>query len=125
MPAPRVKHRSADVLLSECELLISVLAYVGHRDAGAVQQAFERGRDRLRLPQVRLRRQEDCSLPALDAALARLDEAAPEVKRRVLEGAVACVTADRQVTATEAELLRAVSASMSCPMPPLLEAGAP
>jgi hypothetical protein len=125
MAAPRVRHRSADALASECELLISVLAYVGHRDAGAVQQAFERGRDRLRLPQVRLRRQEDCSLPALDAALARLDEAAPEVKRRVLEGAVACVTADRQVTATEAELLRAVSASMSCPMPPLLEAGAP
>jgi Zn-dependent protease with chaperone function len=121
MPAPRVKHRSADVLLSECELLISVLAYVGHRDAGAVQQAFERGRDRLRLPQVRLRRQEECSLPALDAALSRLDEAAPEVKRRVLQGAGACVTADRQVTATEAELLRAVSASMSCPMPPLLE----
>jgi hypothetical protein len=70
---------------------------------------------------MRLRRQEECSLPALDAALSRLDEAAPEVKRRVLEGAGACVTADRQVTATEAELLRAVSASMSCPMPPLLE----
>jgi hypothetical protein len=38
----------------------------------------------------------------------------------VLEAAVACITADRQVTATEAEVLRAVSAAMSCPMPPLL-----
>jgi hypothetical protein len=32
---------------------------------------------------------------------------------------VASIAADDRVTATEAELLRAVSASMSCPMPPI------
>ena len=118
---PRVRHASLDALQGECELLLSVLAHVGHRDAASVERAFERGREALRLPQMRCQPSEALSLPALDRALARLDEAAPEVKRRVLEGAVGCITADRQVTATEAELLRAVSASMSCPMPPLLE----
>jgi hypothetical protein len=59
------------------------------------------------------------TIEALDRAVARLDAAA-QVKRQVLEAAVACVTADRHITAAEAEVLRAVSAAMSCPMPPVL-----
>ena len=57
---------------------------------------------------------------AVDAALAALEEAAPLVKRQVLRAAVACSAADRTVTAAEAEMLRAMSASLGCPMPPLL-----
>ena len=41
-------------------------------------------------------------------------------RRLVLRAAVACIAADRAVTATEGELLRAISASLGCPMPPLL-----
>jgi tellurite resistance protein len=65
---------------------------------------------------------DDCHLDALDDALAELDDAAPQVKRLVLRAAVASIAADRQVTASEAELLRAISASLGVPMPPLLAA---
>jgi Zn-dependent protease with chaperone function len=109
----------ADVRL-QCELLLSTLAYVGQRQPGAAADAFEQARLALDLADARLQPQEDCQLDHLDAALGDLDEAAPQVKRQILQAAVACITADRQVTAAEAELLRAVSASMSCPMPPLM-----
>jgi hypothetical protein len=75
------------------------------------------------MPQAHMRGGREADLAALDAALADLEQAAPQVKRKVLEGAVACIAADRQVTATEAELLRAVSASLGVPMPPLLAVG--
>ena len=116
----RVRHRSVAAVQRHCELLMSVLAYVGHRDAAAGRHAFEQARSTLGLPQARLRRPEECGLAELDVALGHLDEAAPQVKRQVLEAAVACITVDRKVTAAEAELLRAISASMSCPMPPIM-----
>ncbi|MGE3841060.1 MAG: M48 family metallopeptidase [Vicinamibacterales bacterium] len=117
---PRVRHRSLAPLQPQCEVLLSMLAYAGHRDVEAAQKAFERAWQSLELPQGRLRPAEPSGLDALDAALTTLEEAAPLVKRQVLQGAVTCITADRTVTATEAELLRAISASLGCPMPPML-----
>jgi hypothetical protein len=117
--AQRVGHASVKAVADAAEMLLSVLAYVGHRSTDAALHAFEEASRALGVDAIRLRRQEDCSLEALDRALVRLDEAAPQVKRRVLEAAVACIRADLHVTVTEAELLRAISASMRCPMPPI------
>ena len=117
---PRVRYHSVSAVRSQLALLVSVLAYVGDRDPQAAGQAFEQAWRVLSLPEARLLPHEECGLAELDAALVELDRAAPQVKKRVLEAAVACITADRQVTAEEAELLRAVSASMGCPMPPIL-----
>jgi len=117
----RVRHRTVAAVQRPSEVLLSALAYAGHRDAESAGRAFEQARQRLGLPQARLCRREACGTEALDAALSALDEAAPQVKRRVLEAVVACIAADRTVTATEAELLRAVAASLGVPMPPLLE----
>jgi len=115
----RVRHSSLAPLQPHCELLLSMLAHAGHKDAGAAQRAFEQARQILKLPQARLRRAEECGLGALDAALATLEEAAPQVKRQILRAAVACIAADQTVTVAETELLRATSASLGCPMPPL------
>ena len=116
----RVRHRSLRAVQSPLAVLLSVLAYVGNRDPHAAAHAFGRAWQVLTLPETRLRGHEECGFAELDAALAELDRAAPMVKKSVLEAAVACITADRQVTVEEAELLRAVSASISCPMPPIL-----
>jgi Zn-dependent protease with chaperone function len=116
----RVRHHTLAPLQPQCELLLSVLAHAGQRDAAAAEQAFEQGRRSLNLPHGRLRRAEKNGFAALDDALTALEEAAPRVKRQILQGAVACITADDTVTATEAELLRALAASLGCPMPPLL-----
>ncbi len=117
---PRVRHRTLASVRVHIELLLSMLAYAGHRDLESARHGFEQAKRTLELAEVRLRPVDDLKFTALDAALAALEEAAPKIKRQVLRAAVACIAADRTVTATEAELLRAMSASLGCPMPPLL-----
>ena len=116
----RVRYRKLHRLLPHYELLLSTLAYTGHRDEAAAREAFEQAKRLVALPQARFRQGEECGLEAVDAALTVLEEAAPRVKRQVLQAAAACIAADRKVTIAEAELLRAISASLGCPMPPLL-----
>jgi Zn-dependent protease with chaperone function/histone H3/H4 len=118
-PTQPVRHRSVESVREACDVLLSALAHAGHRDPGAAQQGFERARHRLGLPQAPVHAPADGS-EALDRALASLEEASPELKRQVIEAAAACVTADGRVTVTEAEMLRAISASLGCPMPPLV-----
>jgi hypothetical protein len=117
---PRVRYRSVASVQPQCEVLLSMLAYAGHRDPQAAARAFGAGRQALGLPLARMRGVGEVDLGALDSALTDLEESAPQVKRRVLEAAVACIAADRQITATEAELLRATAASLGVPMPPLI-----
>ena len=116
----RVRHASVPSVASSLAVLVSVLAYVGDRNPQAAERAFAEGWRVLSLPERRLLPHDACGFNELDAALVELDRSLPQVKKRALEAAVACITADRQVTVDETELLRAVSASMSCPMPPIL-----
>ncbi len=44
----------------------------------------------------------------------------PIAKEQLVEAMVATVTHDQQLTMGEAELLRAVCASVHCPLPPLV-----
>jgi Zn-dependent protease with chaperone function len=117
---PRVRHERLGPLQPQCEVLLSVLARAGHRDEQAARQAFDAATQALGLPGARMRGAGEADLNALDAALAELEEAAPQVKRRVLEAVVACIAADRQISVAEAELLRAIASSLGVPMPPLL-----
>jgi hypothetical protein len=118
VPPPRVRHGDLPSVLPHVRTLLSALATVGERRADAAEHAFEAGRRALG-PTVALGSLDAGGLEALDAALGALEESAPRVKRQVLQAAAACVSADRHLTSGEAELLRAVSASLGCPMPPL------
>ena len=62
----------------------------------------------------------DFSLTDLDAALVDLSALKPRYKKMLLKACAAVVMADKQVTPRETELLRAVSAGLDCPMPPII-----
>jgi Zn-dependent protease with chaperone function len=117
---PRVRYERLAPLQPQCEVLLSMLARAGHRDEQAARHAFGAATQALGLAQARMRGTNETDLDALDAALTDLEEAAPQIKRRVLEAVVACIAADRQISVTEAELLRAIAGSLGVPMPPLL-----
>ncbi len=113
--------RALDEAQQECLDLLSTLAWIGGREEAPAQQALDAGvaalgvRDRWRLlPSDRI------GPERLDSALARLDQATPVVKGRVLAACVATVLADERVTIEEAEILRAVAASLGLPMPPIV-----
>jgi tellurite resistance protein len=60
-------------------------------------------------------------LPQVDAALNRLNQAVPQIKKSVLNACVQVVAADGVIQEMEAELLRAIADALDCPMPPFLQ----
>jgi Zn-dependent protease with chaperone function len=62
------------------------------------------------------------NLRAVDEALSKLSQCSPPVKQRLITAFAATVTADGEVNVAEAELLRAVAATLDVPLPPLLGA---
>lgn len=107
-------------LQQPCAVLLSALAHHGHSETAQARKAFEQGRFRLGLSGLELLAPAECSLEELDKALSALDTVSFKLKRNLLEAGAAAVSADRQVTVIEAELLRGIADALGCPMPPLL-----
>ena len=116
---PAVKYQSLGRLQPECQLLLSSLAHVGHDDPEQIRLAFDHGAMSLHL-KLGLLSDDKCELDRLDRALGALNLASPRLKRQLLIACAACVSADAKITAQEAELFRAISDTLGCPMPPLL-----
>ena len=104
----------------ECSVLISSLACTAGSDAETIQTAYQAGAAHLaaatklnQLPAA------ECDLQELDQSLVALVGVGPNLKRQLIEAAAATVSADGYLQIQEAELLRAISDSLNCPMPPL------
>ena len=59
------------------------------------------------------------SLQEIDGALSALSELKPLEKPKLLKALLEIINTDNKVTATEAELFRAVADTLECPVPPL------
>jgi hypothetical protein len=118
-----VQFYSIKPLVPDCAVLISALANVGSGDAAEIEKAFEAGAPYLRAPNdadLNLLSKEKCGVKEIDAALNRLAQAAPQIKKNLIEACVHTVSADGVIQEAEAELLRAISDTLDCPMPPLV-----
>lgn len=107
-------------LVSECSVLLSSLAHAGHDDPVGIREAFESGARVLRQQgqvEARLLPSHQCGLAEIDAALTRLAQTSPPLKRSVLDGCARAVATDGLIQETEWELLRAISDTLDCPLP--------
>jgi uncharacterized tellurite resistance protein B-like protein len=59
-------------------------------------------------------------LAQIDQALDRLAEAAPPIKRQLINAMAHTVAADQVIKAREGELLRAIADALGCPLPPFV-----
>lgn len=119
---PNVQYYTLKPLVPDCAVVLSLLARVGHDDIGEIQKAFDAGAPYLRPPQgvpLELLPPEQSDVPCLDAALNRLEVAAPIIKKNLLEACAHVIGADGVIQEREAELLRAVAETLDCPIPPL------
>ena len=71
--------------------------------------------------QLNLVTAEQCDLSQVDAALDRLSQAVPQIKKNVLNACAQTVAADGVIQEMEAELLRAIADTLDCPMPPFVQ----
>ena len=119
-PAARDRPRRVEDVALECHEVLSTIAWLGGRDPAGAQAAVDAGGVALgaggawrALPRDRI------GAARLERALARLDAAAPSVKVRLLAACEACARADGRLLPAEAEVVRAVAASLGLPAPPI------
>jgi Zn-dependent protease with chaperone function len=121
---PVAQYYTLKPLVPDCAVVLSALANVGSSDAGEIQKAFATGAPYLRAPDGADLAQlpcEQCGVDQIDAALNRLAQAVPTIKKNLIEACVYTVGADGVMTETEAELLRAVADTLDCPIPPFVQ----
>ncbi len=116
----RAKYYGFQHLQAECAQVLSVLAWVGQEDADLAEKAFIEGAAAMKLSKPLLTARDQISLEALGHSMDTLNKVATPKKKELLEACAATIVADQQVTPNEAEMIRAISESLGCPMPPLL-----
>jgi hypothetical protein len=119
---PRRRPRSVglrDVTI-ELQTVFSTLAANGHPTDPLRERAYADGIARMRLERAPPYRPVPGWASALDRALRCLDGLASADKAMLVEALGAVVVHDGQVTVAEGELLRAICATIHCPLPPLL-----
>lgn len=122
-PSPN-QRRNPNLKLSDVttdlQTVFSLLALQGGADGTQARRAYEYGLSSL-LPRER----PDFSpipdwVASLDDALTRLDQLVPAAKEALVEALVKTISHDNELTIGEAELLRAICATVHCPLPPLI-----
>lgn len=114
-----VKTVSLKTLKTDTETLLALLARAGAHDMAHTTAAFHAATRIAPLdgPWSADRADRRISIKELDRILAHLAGAKPSFRRKLVEAAATAVTHDGRVTATEAELLRAVCQALDCPAP--------
>ena len=100
-------------------LVVSVLAWSGAHDEAGALRAWSAARAVEPSLGPRPSAPARCTLDALDASLRAFAGTGTQMRRRLVDAAVACVGADGTTSVEEAELLRAVTASIGAPLPPM------
>ena len=114
------KKRLTECIKPLADLFSIVVAY-GHDDPDEMRRAYIAGLLNV-LPSERFQfAPPKVWIPAMDSALAELDQLDSVGKQVLIEGLVIAVSHDGRITVEEAELLRTVSACLHCPLPPVIE----
>ena len=122
---PVIQYYALKPLAPDCAILLSALAYAGQEEQSEIERAFGQGAQILAYAAqagLGLLPAAEAGLAQVDAALNRLSQAAPQIKKNLLSACAETAAADGVIQETEAELLRAIADTLDCPMPPWLAA---
>ncbi|HXQ80782.1 MAG TPA: M48 family metallopeptidase [Opitutaceae bacterium] len=112
---------SFQAVTAEISVVLSALAHASSEDAAAAARAFAEGASQLKLVEGKIAflPEAESGLVQLDAALDKLATSSGPIKQRLLMAAAHVVSEDGALPTAEAELLRAVAASLDVPVPPM------
>ena len=111
-------------LARDCGVLLSATAYAGQENATELSAAFAKGAEYLNQAarcEIPLLPPDECDLSDMYAALERLSQSVPQIKKNLLGACAQTVAADGVIQQGEAELLRAIADALDCPVPPFVQ----
>lgn len=119
MRGPTLGRKDLRQVTEASTLLLSIIAHATPQQGLGAEAAFAKGAAALGL--------KDALLPLsainfekLNGAVDVLADLKPLQKPALLKACAACITADHTIAPVEVELLRAIAATIDCPMPPLV-----
>ncbi len=115
----KVGRRELKTCKEALEVLLSILAVADTKSKADPIMAFDKAKQELGISEVHFMEKSQISFEMLNDALDELSELKPLQKPALLKACVACIVADRKVAPIELELLRAVGATLNCPIPPI------
>jgi hypothetical protein len=118
---PEIRHHHLKPLGNELSILLTGLAYASESDT---KSAFEAGIKSIEdvIPDgVKLLPEKEFTLDLLDKALDEFAVSANPVKKYVIKAAIFTVASDKNISISEAELLRAVGEALDTPIPVLAD----
>lgn len=115
-----VQYYDLKPLAGDACRLISCIAYWGADEVAHAEKAYAAGAARTGIRDIRISPVDQCGLDMVDQAIARIKQASPFIKKRILEGCIECVVVDGVVRVEESELVQAIADALDCPVPPLL-----
>jgi hypothetical protein len=117
--APYFRKKNLKSCKKSVSVLLSILTHSTVQDGMLNEEAFTAGADELKMS-LRLIAVSKIDFDTLNNALDDLADLKPLQKAALLKACVRCITADGKIQAIETELLRAIAATIDCPVPPLL-----
>ena len=122
VPEAETRHSTLAELGVAGSTVLSALAHAGQDTIKAAQAAFQRGVKHLEQIEAPFNfvALADCTLKSVDEGLDALAQSTTSLKKHFLRACSETVAADGRIRPREAELLRAISDSLYCPMPPLV-----
>jgi Zn-dependent protease with chaperone function len=117
-----IQFQTLDPVWPDCLAVLSALAQAGAAKPEAIAYAFRCGAFKLpgATPQTVPEVPSPWTFTTLPEHLERLRQAAPKLKQLVINACAHTVLLDNEVTVEESELLRALTITLDCPIPPFL-----
>ena len=115
----KLSYFNIEHLKKEIEIILSIMAYAGHRDQNDVEAAFINATVNLKINNLKLVPKNKINLLNLDRSIEKLGKLRPILKPQLLMACAASVAHDKKIDPVEVELLRVFSDILGCPIPPV------
>ena len=119
--ADKVKVYSFKPVLPELQLLLSLLVHTSRQSQQKKQAVFERSMQSFGASPDKVKLMAQCKPQHVIEVLDTLSQMSPLLKKSIIDACADAVVDDGIIMPAEAELLRAISETLDCPMPPLLD----
>ena len=116
-----VKYFKFKPVTNEIKLLLGMLARIANKDEQLAELCFKFVITPYKFKNSELMDKSLCTLSSLTRALEKLNRLSPLLKQSVIQSCVDCILHDGMIFSEEAELLQAISVSLDCPMPPIIQ----